>query len=407
MTAAQSNCNRKVNAYSSKWQEYLQQNLRKRLRIIFLIEVSCILPIIICIFANEKTTVGKLTQQKMERPKKVSLKDIADSLGVSIASVSRALHGSPEVGEELRERVKYLAEKWNYRPNPFAQSLRKGSPKIIGVITPSINSHFHSSVIAGIEDEARKVGYSVICANSHDNSSDESACIDNLISMHVNGIIACLSQETTDYSKFAELADNNVPTVLYARTCLNDRLSSVISNDIIAAEQSTQHLINQGCRKIGFIGGPNHLDMVRRRKHGFIEALHEAKISVSPDYFRCEKLDRQNAYQSTIQLIEKQQVDGIMAINYDCVYGALEAIREKGLRIPEDIALIGFVDTPDVRYLTPSISSIADESFLMGQRSCQILLQHIDGTKSIFHEVLPMRITIRRSSVRNPEADNG
>ena len=180
----------------------------------------------------------------------------------------------------------------------------------------------------------------------------------------------------------------------------------MVSNDIIAAEQSTRHLIRQGCRRIGFIGGPNHLDMVRRRKHGFIEALHEAKISVTPDFFRCKKLSRQTAYESTRSLIEEQQVDGIMAINYDCVYGALDAIREKGLQIPEDIALIGFVDTPDVRYLTPPISSIADESFLMGQRSCQILLRHIDGTKSIFHEVLPMRINIRKSSVRVPGADN-
>ncbi len=355
---------------------------------------------------KRKSNLLQVASHIMEVQKKVSLKDIADNLGVSIASVSRALHGSPEVSGELRERVKYLAEKWNYRPNPFAQSLRKGSPKIIGVLTPSINSHFHSSVIAGIEDEARKKGYSVICANSHDNSHDEVECIDNLISMHVNGIIACLSQETTDYSKFGHLADNNVPTVLYARTCLNDRLSSVVSNDIIAAEQSTRHLIRQGCRRIGFIGGPNHLDMVRRRKHGFIEALHEAKISVTPDFFRCKKLSRQTAYESTRSLIEEQQVDGIMAINYDCVYGALDAIREKGLQIPEDIALIGFVDTPDVRYLTPPISSIADESFLMGQRSCQILLRHIDGTKSIFHEVLPMRINIRKSSVRVPGADN-
>jgi len=337
----------------------------------------------------------------MDRPKNVSLKDIAKALNISIASVSRALHDSPEVGQDLRERVKYLAEKWNYRPNPFAQSLRKGAPKIIGVVSPSMNSHFHSSVIAGVEDEARKSGYSVICANSHENSQDEATCIDNLMAMHVDGIIVCLSQETTEYSKYEELAENNVPTVLYARTCLNDRLSSVISNDIIASEQATRHLIQQGCRRIGFIGGPNHLDMVKRRKHGFIEALHEAKIEVNPQLFKCATLSRDTAYRSTLQLIEQQHVDAIMAINYDCVYGAIDAIREKRLSIPRDIALIGFVDAPDVRYLTPPISSIVDESYRMGQRSCQILMQHIAGDRTIFHEVLSMQINIRKSSTRN------
>jgi DNA-binding LacI/PurR family transcriptional regulator len=336
----------------------------------------------------------------MDRPKKASLKDIAKALGVSVASVSRALHDSDEVGLELREKVKCLAEKWNYRPNPFAQSLRKGSPKIIGVVVPSMSSHFHSSVIAGLEDEARKSGYSVICANSHENRYDEITCIDNLLGMHVDGIIICLSQETKEYGKFEELADSNMPTVLYARTCLNDRLSSVISDDIIASKQATLHLIQQGCCRIGFIGGPNHLDMVKRRKHGFIEALHEAKLRVNPKFFKCAMLTREIAYISTKQLIEQMQVDAIMAINYDCVYGAIDAIREKGLSIPEDIALIGFVDTPDVRYLTPPISSIADKSFYMGQRLCQILLRHIGGDKKILHEVLPMQINIRKSSMR-------
>lgn len=328
------------------------------------------------------------------------LKDIAKALGVSVSSVSRALHDSPEVGVELRKKVKCLAEEWNYRPNPFAQSLRKGSPKIIGVVVPSMSSHFHSSVIAGLEDEARKSGYSVICANSHENYHDEVTCIDNLLGMHVDGIIICLSQETKEYSKFEELADNNMPTVLYARTCLNTRISSVISNDIIASKQATLHLIQQGCRRIGFIGGPNYLDMVKRRKHGFIEALHEAKFKVNPKFFKCEMLSRETAYTSTKQLIEQMQVDAIMAINYDCVYGAIDAIREKGLSIPEDIALIGFVDTPDVSYLTPSISSIADESYYMGQRLCQILLHHICGDRRIIHEVVPMQINIRKSSMR-------
>lgn len=336
----------------------------------------------------------------MERGNRISLKDIARQLNISVASVSRALHDSAEISEELREKVKYLANKLNYRPNPFAQSLRKGAPKIIGVVVPSMNSHYHSSVIAGLEDEARKSGYSVICANSHENVDDETTCIENLLAMHVDGIIVCLSQETKDYSKFEELVDNNVPVVLYARTCLYERVSSVVSNDIIASMQATKHLIQEGCKRIGFIGGPNHLDMVKRRKHGFIEALHDTRMEVNPNLFKCGKLKRNDAYESTKVLIEEQHVDAIMAINYECVYGALEAIREKGLKIPQEIALIGFVDDPDVSYLTPSISSVVDESYNIGKRSCQILIGHINGIKAVSHEVLSMQINIRESSKR-------
>jgi len=338
---------------------------------------------------------GKLT----DRPKRVSLKDLARELNVSVTAVSRALHDSPEISIELRTRVHELANRWNYRPNPFAQSLRKGAPKLIGVVVPSMNSHYHSSVIAGLEDEARKAGYSVICANSHESSADESVCIENLMAMHVDGIVVCLSQETTDYTKFEELLEANVPVVLFARTCLQDRISSVVSEDTIASSQATHHLLEQGCRRIGFIGGPNHLDMVRRRKHGFIEALHDARIKVEPSFFKCGRLDRPTAYEAARQLIAEQHVDAIFAINYDSLYGALDAIREAGLSVPADIALIGFVDDPDVSYLTPAVSSIVDMSYDIGTHCCQILLKHIGGSQVVYHEVLPMRINIRQSSL--------
>ena len=135
---------------------------------------------------------------------RTSLKDLARELNVSIATVSRALRNSPEIGHDMQQRVKELAKKLNYRPNPFAQSLRREAPKMIGVIVPNLVTHYYAAVLDGIEDEARREGYSVISANSHESFDDEAQAVDNFISLHVEGIIACLSQNTTDYHHYEE-----------------------------------------------------------------------------------------------------------------------------------------------------------------------------------------------------------
>ena len=212
--------------------------------------------------------------------RRTSLKDLAKELGVSIATVSRALRSSPEIGLEMQAKVKELAKRLNYRPNPFAQSLRKEAPRVIGVVVPNLVTHYYSAVLDGIEEEARKAGYSIISANTHENSEAEVRAIDNFISLHVEGIIACLAQDTTDYSHFEEISNMGIPLVFFGRTCLPEKFSSVMANGDVAAQEATQHLIDTGSRRIAFVGGPNHLDMVKRRKHGYLEALKENRIPI-------------------------------------------------------------------------------------------------------------------------------
>ena len=171
--------------------------------------------------------------------RRTSLKDIAQELGVSIATVSRALRSSPEIGAAMQEKVKELARKMNYRPNPFAQSLRKEAPRVIGVVVPNLVTHYYAAVLDGIEDEARKAGYSVISANTHEDSELEVKAIDNFINLHVEGIIACLAQDTRDYSHFEEIYNMQIPMVFFGRTCLSDKFSCVTANGDIAAQQAT------------------------------------------------------------------------------------------------------------------------------------------------------------------------
>ena len=213
---------------------------------------------------------------------------MADRLGVSIATVSRALRNSHEVSDEMKTRVKVLAKELNYRPNPFAQSLRKEAPKIIGVIVPNLVTHYFAAVLDGIEDYARKLGYTVVSANSHESYEREAQALDTFLDMHVGGVIVCLAQDTVDYTPFLKMKEIGEPLVFFARTCLEDQFSSVIGNGDIAAYNATQHMIDTGARRIAFIGGPNTLNMVKRRKHGYLQALRNNDIPVDRELVACD-----------------------------------------------------------------------------------------------------------------------
>ncbi|MBQ9656310.1 MAG: LacI family DNA-binding transcriptional regulator [Prevotella sp.] len=332
---------------------------------------------------------------------RTSLKDIARELNVSIATVSRALRSSPEIGKEMQARVKELAKKLNYRPNPFAQGLRKDAPKMIGVVVPNLVTHYYAAVLDGIEDEARRAGYSVISANSHEHFEDEAQAVDNFVSLHVEGIIACLAQTTTDYSHYEEIADMGIPLVFFGRTCLSDRFSSVTANGDEAAQMATQHLIDTGSRRIAFLGGPNHLDMVRRRKHGYLEALRDNRLTIDRSLVICGKIDYREALATTERLLKSaHRPDAIVAFNDIICFAAFTAIKNSGLRIPEDVALIGFTDDQHAAYVTPRMSAIEDQSHLMGVRACQLLLKNINGDTKVCHEIVPQQLVIRETSAK-------
>ena len=336
------------------------------------------------------------------KQRRTSLKDLADKLGVSIATVSRALRNSHEVGEEMTQKVKQLAKELNYRPNPFAQSLRKEAPRVIGVIVPNLVTHYYAAVLDGIEDYASKLGYSVISSNSHEDHEREAQALDNFLNMHVEGIIACLAQDTTDYSHFEQLHKMGVPLVFFARCCLEDMFSQVVGNGDVAAQEATQHMIETGSRRVAFIGGPNHLDMVRRRKHGYLEALRENRIPIDRNLVVCDKIDFDVARNATLRLLEGENPpDAILAFNDIITYAAFDAIKSKGLRIPEDVAIIGFTDGDTAAFVTPRLTAIMDQAHVQGTKACQLLMKSINGDEKIYKEVVPMILKIRESSEKN------
>lgn len=334
--------------------------------------------------------------------RRTSLKDIASRLGVSVATVSRALHDSHEVSREMKEEVRSLAKELDYRPNPFARTLRSESPNVIGVLVPDLVTHYYAGVLDGIEEHAVREGYSVISCNSHESYEQEIKIIDNLIGMHVAGIIACLAQDTTDFSHYEKVGRVGVPLVFYARTCLPELFSSVTGDGDVAAYKATDHLIKLGSRRIAFIAGPNHLDMVIRRKHGYLEALKAHNIVIDPTLVSCGPLDYEGARQRALHLLlSPTPPDAILAFNNTVALAAFDAIKTLGQRIPADVAIIGFTDEAWPEYVTPTFSSIADQAHEQGVRAFDLLLRSLRGDTNIYKEVVPMALNIRESSAKH------
>lgn len=340
----------------------------------------------------------------MEKKRNVSLKELAAELGVSISTVSRALKNSPEISEEMRKKVKALAKERNYRPNPFAMSLLKNTPRIIGIIVPDIVTHYYASIISGINDMAHNNGYSTIITSSYEQFENEKKCLEDLINLRVEGIIACLSQETTDYSHFEALVELNVPTVFFDRTCLTDKFSSVITNNIESAQEATEHFLSTGSKRVAFIGGANHLDIVKQRKHGYLQALRERKIPIERELVFCKKIGYESGYEGACHLLSlPNPPDAILAMTDSLAFGAMKAIKEFGLRIPDDMALIGYTDEAHSNYVDPPLTAVTHQTYKMGETACGLLLRQLKGIGDIEQEIVPCILSVRGSSIKSPQ----
>ncbi|MDU1890090.1 MAG: LacI family DNA-binding transcriptional regulator [Dysgonomonas sp.] len=337
----------------------------------------------------------------MDRKRPISLKDLASELGVSISTVSRALKNSTEISVELREKVKALAKKRNYRPNPFAMSLLKNAPRIIGIIVPDIVTHYYSSIISGINDIARKNGYSTIITSSYEQYEQEKKCLEDLINIRVEGIIACLSQETTNFTHFENLAEHNIPLVFFDRVCLTDKFPSVITNNVESAYKATEHFLKTGSKRVAFIGGSNHLEIVKQRKHGYLQALREQKITIEKDLVFCKKIGYEAGYEGASFLLSlPNPPDAILGMTDSLAFGAMKAIKDKGLRIPEDVALIGYTDEAHSNYVDPPLTAVTHQTYKMGDATCKLLLKQIKGNDKIQQLVIPCILSVRKSSIK-------
>lgn len=333
----------------------------------------------------------------MNDRKHLSQRDIAQALGVTVSTVSRALSGAAGVGEEVRARIKAYAEAHHYQPNPFALSLRYDVPRIIGVIVPDIATHFFSSIIKSIETTALEHGYFTILMSSNECADDEVRDVRNLLSMHVSGMIICLSQQTRRLDHILEVCEGGTPVVLFDRVALPDKLSSVTIDDSASAYQATRYLIESGSRRIAFLGGANHLGIVSNRKHGYIRALKEAGLAVDPRLVACHEISFNAGLVDTLALLEAQP-DALLAMNDTLAFAAMEAIKSRGMVIPDDIRLIGYTDETHANYLTPKLTAVRHNTRLIGEQACRLLLEQIGGDTAVRHITVPTHLEIRKTT---------
>jgi Transcriptional regulators len=333
--------------------------------------------------------------------KRISLKDIAKELGLSISTVSRALNGHPEISEAVVQRVKALAEQWNYSPNPFAMGLLRSNTKILGVIVPDIVTHFYSSIISGIEHVARENGYYILISTSHESVEKEKEVVENLLKTRVEGIIACLSQETITFDHFLKLADYDTPVVFFDRVCLPEKFSTVTANNRQSAYTLTGHLIQNNSQRIAYLGGPAHLSISRERKNGYLGALAKNKLPVDKQLILEDKMSFEAGVEWVNRLLDlPHPPDAFFCMNDMLSFAAIREIKRRGLRIPQDIVIGGFSDEFHSTFIEPSLTAISHPTFEMGCRACELMFDRLRGDKSVRQVTVDCSLEVRDSSLR-------
>jgi LacI family transcriptional regulator len=341
----------------------------------------------------------------------ITIKDIARELNISPSTVSRALKDHPDISVDTKKAVNALAEKLNYQPNIVALNLRQKKTNTIGVIIPEVVHFFFSTVISGIEDVAYQAGYNVILAQSNESYTREVAHVKALFNSRVDGMLLSLSRETTNFDHVESIISKGVPIVFYDRMYNSPTSSKVIVDDYAGAKEATNHLISQGCKNIvHLVGAPNLIISIDRLR-GYKDALKENKMEVN------EKLIlacNEGTFEEGKTVMEKflkgsVKIDGLFANNDPMAMGAMMTIKEKGLKIPEDIAVIGFSNWFIGEMMEPSLSTIDQPGFEMGQEAARLLIRQIELKVKDQYEaveeikILKTRLIIRNSSLKKKQ----
>jgi len=330
----------------------------------------------------------------------VTIKDIARILGVSASTVSRALKNHPDISEATKLAVNELAEKLKYEPNAVALSLKHSRSQTIGVIIPEIVHYFFSSVISGIEDVAYDAGFTVIICQSNEKYDREVANVKALLSHRVDGILVSISKETSRFDHLYAIQERGVPMVFFDRIISEIQTNHVIIDDRKAAYDATKHLIDGGRKRIAHFAGPQNLLLGRERKEGYLQALKEVGLPVDPDLI-IEADSFEKAIIATNRLLDMESVpDGLFAVNDLTAIGAMQTLQRRGMKIPKDIAVVGFSDGRFSGITEPNLTSVDQHGYEMGTVATEMLLNRLlhPSDEPAQSRVLNANLIVRGSS---------
>lgn len=312
--------------------------------------------------------------------RKVTLKQIAKELDVSISTVSKSLRDSPEISEDTRLKVQAFAKLYNYKPNNIALSLKNKKTKTIGIIIPEIVHHFFATVISGIEQVANECGYNVIVCLSDESFDKEVINMEMLANGSTDGFIMSLSKETQqkkDFHHLQEVINQGMPVVLFDRISNDILCDKVIIDDQLAAYEATNFLISKGLKKIALLTTVDYVSVGKLRTDGYLNVLHDHGIEVDESLIiRIE--DTEHCDEKINELLENKSVDAILAVNELFAVTALKLAMSKGIKIPEDLSVVAFTDGIISKYSTPTITTISQNGIKMGRKAAEMLIKRLE-----------------------------
>lgn len=338
---------------------------------------------------------------------KVTIHDIAKILKIDSSTVSRALNDSPRVTQKTKDKILAKAEELGYQKNDLASNLRKNKTNTIGVIVPRISRHFFSSAIAGIEETAYKAGYNVIICQSLEQLEREKNIVQTLLANRVEGVLASISMETKNYDHFIGLKNREIPFVFFDRHCNIPETSTVLIDDFQAGYDATAHLIKQGCRTIAHFSGPENLEIYKNRLAGYKAALSKYNLRYDERLVIYSRLMEQDGIEGIHKLRALPVIiDGLFSANDVAAISAMQQLKKMGLKVPADIAVVGFSNEGISAVIEPSLTTINQSGFEIGQIATELLISQIaTHTQKICSQkiVVPVNLIARDSSQKNKD----
>lgn len=338
----------------------------------------------------------------MENKKKITIKDIANVLGLTPSAVSKALNDHPRISDKTKIAVKQVAENLNYQPNHLASALRKGKSNLVGVIIPKNNSNFFSSVVENIEKVLNKHGYNIIITQSYESYEKECSNIDSLLYTQVDGVIASMANETTNLNYYEKIKAKGVPLVLFDRGENDLNVDYVGINDYLSSVNVVEHLYAQNCRRIAHIGGFRHTRIYKNRIRGYRDALEKYNLPIEESLIIESNLRLNDGRQIMQHLLDlPNRPDGVYVAGDYAALGALQVLLENKVKVPEEIALVGFNNEPFTSYVKPSITSINQYSEQIGRLAAEAFLYRINNPSekvTLNKIILDAELVIRDSS---------
>lgn len=341
----------------------------------------------------------------MLQDKEVTIYDLARKLNISPATVSRGLKDHPAISKKTKKRIFDLAKEMGYRSNNFARNLRKQTTDTIGVIIPRLNSYFMSTVIAGMEKVANDEGYNLIISQSSESAQKEIASAKTMFNNRVDGLLVSLAYDTDDISHFDVFIKKNIPLIFFDRVVDNKNSTNVLIDNRKAAYEATKHLIEQGCKRIVHITATTKRNVYVDRLQGYKQALAEFSIPFKEDYVIMGNLSQEAGTEAAKKIKSmKPMPDGVFVANDNAAVGCLLALKQSGLQIPQDIAIIGFNNDPVSKVIEPNLTTINYPGYEMGEVAARNLINHLNGISNIQSTntiLLRSELVIRESSLKN------